>query len=100
MNGFMKAFLLSVSTLLSYSSLSYCHEQTVLVLNSENFEHATQASSGMTTGHWYDKFRALQIALQSAPASAEHVHTAMLLNLDLIVVLWLNLQVCVLWKRK
>lgn len=29
------------------------HEQSVLTLNSQNFEHATQAASGMTTGHWY-----------------------------------------------
>lgn len=37
---------------LGLAHLSVSHEQVVFPLNSENFEHATQAASGMTTGYW------------------------------------------------
>lgn len=32
------------------------HEHAVVALNSENFEHATQAASGQTTGFWFVYF--------------------------------------------
>ncbi len=49
---FAAFFVLVVQGLIVHTNAQTGHEHAVVVLNAENFEHATQAASGQTTGYW------------------------------------------------
>jgi len=53
-------FILTVACLLAVSTITpmVTAESDVVILDSENFEHLTQASSGATTGDWMVEFYA------------------------------------------
>lgn len=51
-------FLLFVSLLFLLAAPSFGESSNVKILTDENFEHLTQASTGMTTGDWFIEFYA------------------------------------------